>query len=326
MEQKSGACLSVENLTVSFRFKDYTAKAIRNLSFSVPDQSTLGIVGESGCGKSMTALSIMKLIPQPPAFFESGRIDFEEKELISAPESTMRKVRGSRISMIFQDPMTSLNPVYTCGFQVRESIEHHGFASPAQSKVLAENILSEVGIENPARVASSYPHQLSGGMRQRVMIAMALCCSPRLLIADEPTTALDVTVQARILDLLHNLQSTKKMSLILITHNLGIVGDIANTVMVMYAGEIMEIAPTSLLFDNPLHPYTSSLLDTIPSLDRKKGRLSVIPGDVPTLKGIPQGCPFHPRCIRAQDRCKSEHPELFKAAENHMVRCLLYEK
>jgi oligopeptide/dipeptide ABC transporter ATP-binding protein len=274
----------------------------------------------------MTALSIMRLLPDPPAFIEKGAIHFEGKDLAKLSQKEMRHIRGGKISMIFQDPMISLNPVYTCGYQIQETIEEHLQISQAQSKELIHSILSEVGINDPVRTASSYPHQLSGGMRQRIMIAMALVCSPRLLIADEPTTALDVTVQAKILDLLHNLQETKSMSMILITHNLGLVGDIADQVMVMYAGEVMEFASTELIFDNPAHPYTRNLLQTIPYIDIKKERLTVIPGEVPTLEHILPGCPFHPRCSHATPRCKNEHPELITIENGHQVRCFLYDK
>jgi oligopeptide/dipeptide ABC transporter ATP-binding protein len=220
--------------------------------------------------------------------------------------------------------MTSLNPVYTCGDQIREAIEHHAIAARPESGRLVERLLAEAGIPEPGRVASSYPHELSGGMRQRVMIAMALSCSPKLLIADEPTTALDVTVQAKILDLLARLQAECAMSMLLITHNLGIVGDCAQAVMVMYAGEVAELAPTRTLFDEPLHPYTQSLLETIPYVDRRRERLTVIPGEVPTPQNIPAGCAFHPRCPHAMERCSRERPELRTQHGGRQVRCFLY--
>jgi oligopeptide/dipeptide ABC transporter ATP-binding protein len=300
-------------------------KAVRGLSFSLEEKTTLGIVGESGCGKSLTALSIMRLVPAPNGFVEKGEIVFNGKNLLSLPEKEMQKIRGGAISLIFQDPMTSLNPVFTCGMQIMESIFNHLLKSTAEALDLTHKILKEVGINDTDRVVSSYPHQLSGGMRQRVMIAMALVCSPKLLIADEPTTALDVTVQARILDLLHNLQQSKDMSMIMITHNLGIVGDIAHNVMVMYAGLMMEYAPVGKLFETPLHPYTVNLLETVPHLNNKKSRLTVIPGEVPTLSSIPSGCPFHPRCSRCMDKCKVAEPQLTTVSDNHQVRCFLYE-
>lgn len=274
----------------------------------------------------MTALSIMRLVPSPPAIINNGEMIFENRDLLKISEKEMRQIRGSKISMIFQDPMTSLNPVLTCGYQIREILLQHKICTPKDSTELVNKALFEVGITDPVRIGSSYPHQLSGGMRQRIMIAMALACSPKLLIADEPTTALDVTVQARILDLLHHLQETKSMSMVLITHNLGIVGDIAHDVMVMYAGEVMEQAPTEQLFKEPAHPYTKSLLETIPQLGNKKERLAVIPGEVPTLKNIPSGCPFHPRCQFAQPRCAKQHPEPYLLSDNHQVRCFLYDK
>jgi oligopeptide/dipeptide ABC transporter ATP-binding protein len=289
------------------------------------EKTTLGIVGESGCGKSLTALSIMRLVPAPYGFIEKGEILFNNRNILALPEKEMRAIRGGSISLIFQDPMTSLNPVFTCGMQIRETIHTHLSVSKSASLDMTYQILKEVGIDDTERIVSSFPHQLSGGMRQRVMIAMALVCSPKLLIADEPTTALDVTVQAKILDLLHSLQKSKNMSMIMITHNLGIVGDIAHSVMVMYAGLMMEYAPVKDLFDSPLHPYTVNLLETIPHLHNKKQRLKVIPGDVPTLSSIPGGCPFHPRCTRCMDRCKTSEPPIITIATNHQVRCFLYE-
>ncbi len=319
-------CLSCEDLHVSFKFPEYSAKAVRGVSFEIPDRKTIGIVGESGCGKTMTALSLMRLIPEPHGHIDKGSIFFENKDILKLNQSELRSLRGGRISMIFQDPMTSLNPLYACGPQIREMIDHHLSISKKETNEKILQLFDEVGIADSTRTFSSYPHQLSGGMRQRVMIAMALSCSPQLLIADEPTTALDVTVQAKILDLLHSLQNTKNMSMIIITHNLGIVSDIAHQVMVMYAGEIMEFAPVRSLFDSPAHPYTISLLNTIPHIDNKKQHLMVIPGEVPTLKNTPIGCPFHPRCNRAIDRCKKDHPPLYSIEPEHTVRCFLYDK
>jgi len=316
--------IQCENLRVTFSLPTGDADAVRGVSFSLNETETLGIVGESGCGKTMTALSLLRLIPQPPARISEGRILFKETDLLGCSEKEIRMIRGGSISMIFQDPMTSLNPLFTCRDQIRETILLHTSSSPAQADHAIESMLGEVGISDPARTADSYPHQLSGGMRQRVMIAMALVCHPRLLIADEPTTALDVTVQAKILDLLHTLQEEKRMSMLLITHNLGIVGDIADSVLVMYAGEIMEYAACSTLFASPKHPYTCNLLETLPSIDSRKDRLTVIPGEVPTLGNFPTGCPFHPRCNRAMERCKNEHPQLYHVSPGHDVRCFLY--
>jgi peptide/nickel transport system ATP-binding protein/oligopeptide transport system ATP-binding protein len=310
---------------VAFKFPDYTAEAVRGVSFDLPDQSTLGIVGESGCGKTMTALSLMRLIPEPYGKITAGSIHFENQDILTLKASVLRSIRGRRISMIFQDPMTSLNPLFTCGAQISEILEEHKILPKDKIADKIKSLLEEVGITDPQRTITSYPHQMSGGMRQRVMIAMALACSPRLLIADEPTTALDVTVQAKILDLLHHLRETKQMSMMLISHNLGIVADIAEQVMVMYGGEIMEFAPVKRLFENPLHPYTQSLLKTLPTLEQKQQKLAVIPGDVPTLRNIPDGCPFNPRCKHATSRCKNEHPGLYSLETSHTVRCFLYD-
>jgi oligopeptide/dipeptide ABC transporter ATP-binding protein len=322
------SCLSCSGLRVSFRVQKRVACAVRGVSFSVGDRRTLGIVGESGCGKSVTAAAIMRLIPTPPGRIEAGSIRFEDKDLLSIPEKQMRGVRGRRISMVFQDPMTSLNPVLTCGYQTAEPLILHRGLSKREAAELSMELFSEVGIAEPKRVFSGYPHNLSGGMRQRVMIAMALACQPKLLIADEPTTALDVTVQARLLELLKNLQDAKDMSMILITHNLGIVAGMAHDVIVMYAGEVVESAPAAVLFASPRHPYTDCLLKTIPSIEKRGERLTVIPGTVPTPLEIPEGCPFHPRCPKAIERCKKEHPELCCVdGDNggHYVRCHLYE-
>ena len=318
-------CLTCENLRVSFREHKNYAQVVRGVSFSIGNKKTLGVGGESGCGKSVSALSIMRLIPSPPGKIESGRVEFDHKDLITIPEKQMQKIRGNRISMIFQDPMTSLNPVFTCGFQIKEVFDLHRGMTDSEAASAMEQLLVEVGIPDPGRVLESYPHQLSGGLRQRVMIAMALACTPKLLIADEPTTALDVTVQAKLLELLRELQETREMSMMLITHNMGIVSNMAHEVMVMYAGEVMEYAPTEQLFDSPLHPYTCCLLETIPVLDKKKKRLAVIPGDVPSPQDTPQGCPFHPRCNRVIERCKTDHPRLCEIKPGHSVRCHLYE-
>ncbi len=317
--------LACERVRVSIKLPHGMADAVRGVSFSLGPTDTLGIVGESGCGKTMTALAVMRLVPDPPGKISGGEIFFEGTDILKVSEPKMRSLRGGRISMIFQDPMTSLNPVFTCGHQIREVILEHRIVPLSQAGKLTESILAEVGIPDPKRTAESYPHQLSGGMRQRVMIAMALVGNPSLLIADEPTTALDVTVQAKILDLLHDLQERKGMGMMLITHNLGIIGDIAQNVMVMYAGEVMEYAPVRRLFDAPMHPYTVNLLETIPTIDSRKKSLTVIPGEVPTLYRIPGGCPFHPRCGRAMKRCASERPSLVAVDPSHHARCFLYE-
>lgn len=318
-------CLTCNNLSVSFSTHLGSARAVRGLSFSVDDSATLGVVGESGCGKSVTALSIMRLVPSPAGRIESGEIIFEGRNLLALSDDEMRRIRGNRIGMIFQDPMTSLNPVYTCGWQVDESVMLHKKAAPKEARELTLNMFGRVGITEPQRIYSAYPHQLSGGLRQRVMIAMALCAGPRLLLADEPTTALDVTVQATILDLLRQLQKELGMSVIIITHDLGIISDLARDVIIMYAGEIVEQATSKDLFDEPLHPYTVGLLQSIPRLDRKQARLQVIPGEVPTPQSLPSGCPFHPRCRHCMERCRIEHPGLTRRNNNRHVRCFLYE-
>ncbi len=324
--ERLSTCLSCNDLHVSFKMPDYTAHAVRGVTFEIPERQTISIVGESGCGKTMTALSLLRLVPEPYGVIHRGSIFFEDRDILQLKKDELRRLRGGKISMIFQDPMTSLNPLIICGKQITEMIECHTTLNPKETVDRTLQLLGEVGISEPSRTFSSYPHQLSGGMRQRVMIAMALSCSPRLLIADEPTTALDVTVQAKILDLLYNLQHAKNMSMMLITHNLGIVADIANQVIVMYGGEIMEFAPVTSLFNAPAHPYTKNLLETIPHTDNKKGRLQVIPGDVPTLRNIPSGCPFNPRCSMAMDRCRKEHPPLYNLDTTHTVRCFLYDK
>ncbi len=317
-------CLSCKNLHVSFYQDEGVGRAVSGLSFDVMQTKSLGIVGESGCGKSVTALSLMRLVPQPPGRITQGEIEFEGKNILALSKKEMHALRGNKMSMIFQDPMTSLNPVYTCGHQIAESVSFHQNATPKQANDRALEMLDKVGIPRPADVAKSYPHQLSGGMRQRVMIAMALACTPALLIADEPTTALDVTVQAKILDLLLSLQQAMNMSMIMITHDLGVVADIAHDVLVMYAGEAMEYASTQSLFSSPLHPYTQGLLATIPDIDKKESRLKVIPGEVPSPLSIPKGCPFHPRCDRKMPRCEIEHPGYYEVQHSHFVRCFLY--
>ncbi|MDD5675645.1 MAG: ABC transporter ATP-binding protein [Chitinivibrionales bacterium] len=317
--------MSVENLNVSFVQNHQTLRAVRGISFSIETQKTLGIVGESGCGKSVTALSLMRLLPPSIAAVTAQRLLFDEIELSALPESEMRRVRGNRIAMVFQDPMTALNPLFTCGDQIAEAIVLHRNVRRAEAMARSVELLDNVGIAAPAVVAARYPHQLSGGMRQRVVIAMALACRPMLLIADEPTTALDVTVQAKIIDLLLGLQQELRMSMIMITHDLGIVSAMAHDVLVMYAGEVMENAAANTLFSNPLHPYTKSLLASIPTIERKQARLTVIPGEVPNPHELPSGCPFHPRCYARMERCRTQHPALYTPQTSHQVRCLLYE-
>jgi oligopeptide/dipeptide ABC transporter ATP-binding protein len=317
--------LTVENLQISFIQNHLTLHAVRGISFTVEPQKTLGIVGESGCGKSVTALSILRLLQPPAARVASRRMLFDKIELTALSENEMRRIRGNRIAMVFQDPMTALNPLFTCGDQIMEAMVLHQNLKAREALARTLELLDKAGIAGAARVAARYPHQLSGGMRQRVVIAMALACAPALLIADEPTTALDVTVQARIIDLLMDLQQTLAMSMIMITHDLGVISAMAHAVAVMYAGEIMEYAPAGTIFKNPLHPYTKSLLNSIPSIDKREMRLTVIPGEVPNPHELPSGCPFHPRCYARMPRCVTAHPELYYPDAGHPVRCLLYE-
>ncbi|HEY2514463.1 MAG TPA: ABC transporter ATP-binding protein [Polyangiaceae bacterium] len=316
----SAPLLSVRDLVTSFATGFGTGRravrAVDGVSFDVAEGTTVGLVGESGCGKSVTSLSILRLVPDPPGRIESGAITFRGRDLLALPEREMRAVRGDQISMIFQEPMTSLNPVYTVGSQIVEAIRLHRKVSRGEAHERAVHMLRQVGIPSPEESARSYPHELSGGMRQRVMIAMALSCDPSLLIADEPTTALDVTIQAQILELLRRLQSELGMSVLLITHDLGIVAEYARHVLVMYAGKIVESAPVVDLFGRPRHPYTLGLLESAPRAGarfRARGervRLPTIEGMVPDLAHLPPGCRFQDRCPMAIDRCRAEEPEL----------------
>jgi oligopeptide/dipeptide ABC transporter ATP-binding protein len=313
--------LEVRNLKTYFYIEDGVVPAVDGVSFSVSEKETLGIVGESGCGKSVTSLSIMRLIPIPPGRFLDGEILFEGEDLFRKTKAEMRTIRGNRISMIFQEPMTSLNPVFTIGDQIMEAIMLHQRVTRADAKTKTIEMLRMVGIPSPGRRIGEYPHQMSGGMRQRVMIAMALSCNPKLLIADEPTTALDVTIQAQILNLMKRLKEELGMVIMLITHDLGVVADIANKVVVMYAGKIVEAADTLTIFKNPHHPYTIGLLGSIPKLHENRDRLQVVEGNVPNPFGIPTGCRFHPRCSSVMDVCEKEEPALVEVEAGHQVRC-----
>lgn len=313
--------LEIKDLRTYFHTYEGTSRAVDGVSLAVDEGKTLGIVGESGCGKSVTALSTMRLIPMPPGSIESGEILFRGEDLVNISEKKMRRIRGKDISMIFQEPMTSLNPVFTCGNQISEAVRLHQRLNRKEARVKGVEMLRLVGIPDPEQRYDEYPHQLSGGMRQRVMIAMALSCNPALLIADEPTTALDVTVQAQILELLRSLQKKMGMAVIIITHDLGVVAENADTVAIMYAGEVVEYAPVATIFKNPLHPYTRALLQSIPRLDDSGKELSVIPGMVPNPVAFPEGCRFHPRCILAEERCKKNSMNLEEKESGHMVRC-----
>ncbi|HOQ04889.1 MAG TPA: ABC transporter ATP-binding protein [Anaerohalosphaeraceae bacterium] len=315
--------LSIQNLSTHFSTEQGLARAVQEVSFDIPRGQTVALVGESGCGKSVTALSILRLVPQPPGRIVSGRILLEHRDLLSLTESQMRRIRGNEIAMIFQEPMTSLNPVFTIGSQIVEAIRLHQKKTARQARQAAVDMLARVGIADPQRRFDEYPHQLSGGMRQRVMIAMALSCMPKLLIADEPTTALDVTIQAQILDLLRHLRQQQKMSILLITHDLGVVAENADSVVVMYASRVVESAPVEPLFDKPLHPYTRGLLRSLPRLNERRDRLEVIPGTVPNPVDFPSGCKFHPRCsIGCRDkRCRTEEPPLKEVMPGRRVAC-----
>ncbi|MCC7136902.1 MAG: ABC transporter ATP-binding protein [Planctomycetes bacterium] len=318
--------LSLEDLRTHFFTDAGVVKAVDGVSYRIPKGRTLGVVGESGCGKSVTALSIMRLIPDPPGRIVGGRILLDGEDLAQAPLKRMRSIRGKDIGMIFQEPMTSLNPVFTVGYQIMEPAVLHLGASAKKARELAIDVLAKVGIPAPERRVDEYPHQLSGGMRQRVMIAMSLVCNPRLLIADEPTTALDVTIQAQILDLIRKLQTDYGMSVLIITHDLGIVAEISHDVAVMYAGKIVEYADVATLFKRPVHPYTIGLFHARPKIGEHKARLSTITGEVPNPLAFPSGCKFHPRCPFATERCKREEPPLSDLGNGHKASCWLIEE
>jgi peptide/nickel transport system ATP-binding protein len=320
--------LTIRNLHTYFFTDEGVAKAVDGVDLELKEGGTLGVVGESGCGKSVTALSVMRLIPDPPGKITRGEILFAGTNLLDLSEAEMRKIRGRSISMIFQEPMTSLNPVFQIGDQISEVLRLHEGMSRREAWDRSIEMLKMVGIPSPERRVQEYPHQLSGGMRQRAMIAMALACSPKLMIADEPTTALDVTIQAQILELINRLQKDKGMSVILITHNLGVIAETAQKVAVMYAGRIVEYAEVKPIFGNPMHPYTQGLLKSIPRLDEdhtRKARLEAIPGLVPSLLELPKGCKFSNRCKYVFEKC-GEEPHLIEAEPGHLVRCWLHPK
>ena len=314
--------LSIAALRTTFRTANGEIAAVDGVDVSVARGRTLGIVGESGCGKSVLSLSVMRLVP-PPGRIAGGAIMFDGRNLLDLPPAEMRAIRGNRIAMIFQEPMTSLNPVFTAGDQIMEAMRAHDrSASNAALRARAIEALARVRIPAPERRFGEYPHQMSGGMRQRVMIAMALACAPDLLIADEPTTALDVTVQAQILDLLRELQQQTGMAIILITHDLGVVAEMADEVAVMYAGRVVERAPGAAIFDDPQHPYTLGLLGSIPKIEEQRDRLLAIEGTVPPPFDLPHGCRFHPRCVFAEPACTAEDPPLRALTPDHRVACI----
>lgn len=316
--------LEVKELTTCFYSGDEEIPAVKNVSFNVSNGETLGIVGESGSGKSVTSLSIMGLIPDPPGKITDGQILFKGNDLLKLNKDDMRKIRGDKIAMIFQEPMTSLNPVFTIGRQVSESIMLHKKLSKAKAMEVALEMLKQVKIPLPEKRLKQYPHQLSGGMRQRVMIAMALSCSPDLLIADEPTTALDVTIQAQILHLIKELKENTGTAMLLITHNMGVIAEVADNVLVMYGGRVQEYTDVITLFQDPKHPYTAGLLKSIPKTDGPKTKLFTIEGSVPMPGQIKEGCQFHTRCHLASSRCRVEEPPLIKVGTS-LVRCWEYE-
>ncbi len=321
--------LEITDLHVNFNTEDGLVKAVNGVSLSVKAGETLGIVGESGCGKSVTSLAVMGLIPQPPGKVEQGHIRFQDIELLEQTEKQMQQVRGNLISMIFQEPMTSLNPLHRIGRQIEEVLLLHKRSRRRDVSAMAVDMLEKVRISDPKRRAREFPHQLSGGMRQRVMIAMALACAPKLLIADEPTTALDVTIQAQILSLMNDLKQSFGTAIMLITHDLGVVAETADQVAVMYAGSVIESADVETLFANPLHPYTRGLMASIPQIDSPVPRdklLTAIPGTVPSLYDLPRGCAFQDRCAHVLPKCLEAPPTLDDTGSNHSVRCFLYEK
>jgi len=321
--------LKVRNLTTRFNTRDGVVHAVNGVSYSMEQGETLGVVGESGCGKSVHALSIMQLIPDPPGVIEDGEVWFADKNLLDLTESEMRKIRGADLAMIYQDPLASLNPAFTVGYQIMETLKLHLNMDKDQAREFAVELLTMVGIPGATERMSDYPHQFSGGMRQRVMIAMGFSCSPKLLIADEPTTALDVTIQAQIVDLVRRLQEQSGMAVMWITHDLGVVAEVAQTINVMYAGHVVERGTVKDIYKQPLHPYTFALLGSLPRMDEPPGtRLASIPGLPPDLIDLQPGCPFAPRCPYAVERCEAETPslELADGGQEHLVACWRWEE
>jgi len=313
--------LEVRDLKTHFFTDDGVVRAVDGVTFEVGAGETLAVVGESGSGKSVTSLSILRLVPEPPGRIVGGSIRFRGRDLLTLSPAEMRKVRGKEISMIFQEPMTSLNPVYTCGEQIMEALVLHEKLDRRAARARTIEMLGHVGISSPEQRVDEYPHQMSGGMRQRVMIAMALACKPGLLIADEPTTALDVTIQAQILELLKRLQREFGMAVLLITHDLGVVAETADRVAVMYAGQVVEYCDVAEIFRRTRHPYTAGLLASLPKLGRRQEQLRVIPGNVPNPTHFPAGCRFHPRCPVAEARCREQDPPVERFDAGHLSRC-----
>lgn len=318
--------LEISGLRTEFATPRGVIKAVDGVSFTVRKGETLGIVGESGCGKSITSLSIMQLLPGRIGRVAGGEIRFEGKNLLKASRKEIRQIRGNRIAMIFQEPMTSLNPVFKVGKQVSEAARYHLKLGKKEARARVVDMLIKVGIPRPEKIFDQYPHQLSGGMRQRVMIAMAMVCNPSLLIADEPTTALDVTIQAQILDLMRDLQNNEGTSIMMITHDLGVVAEMCDRVIIMYAGQVVEETDVKTLFREPKHPYTRGLLTSLPQLAEDAVRLPTIPGQVPSPLEMPAGCRFAPRCAMRVERCEQMDPELLEIAPGHLCRCLLEQE
>ena len=326
MPSSNNNLVEIKNLCTYFYVRGFIAKAVDNVSLAIPAGQTLGLVGESGCGKSVTAHSIIRLIPEPPGKIEQGEIFFDGEDLLKFSKAQMRKIRGNRISMIFQEPMTSLNPVFPVGDQVGEVIRLHQKLSRKATRDRVVEMFQLVGIPAAEKRLDDYPHQMSGGMRQRVMIAMALACNPQMMIADEPTTALDVTIQAQILDLMNKLKDETGAAILFITHDLGVIAEMAQNVAVMYAGRVMEYTDVKSIFNNPKNPYTVGLLESIPVLGREEEqeRLQTISGVVPSLFDLPSGCLFSDRCPDVFEDCRNIRPEMYPAGNNHFVRCLKY--
>ena len=321
-----GPLLEIRDLTVLFTGPDGVARAVDGIDLAVEEGETVGLVGESGCGKSVTAAAVLRLVEPPGHIAHGSSIRLEGRDLLALGAKEIRAVRGNHVALVFQEPLSALDPVLRIGAQIAEAIRAHEDVSRSTARWRAVEMLTAVGIPDAARHAAAYPHQLSGGMRQRALIAMALACHPKLLLADEPTTALDVTIQAEILELLDELQRKLGMAVLLITHNLGIVAERTRRVYVMYAGQIVEEAPTEQLFARPSHPYTEGLMGAVPSLDERKARLEAVPGQVPPATAWPLGCRFHPRCAFAWARCRNEMPQLLEVEPGHRARCWLVQE
>lgn len=318
--------LEVKNLKTYFYSDRGVVKAADDVSFYVNEGETLGIVGESGCGKSITSMSIARLVETPPGKYVGGEIMFNGEDMLKVSEERIREIRGNDISFIFQEPMTSLNPIFKIGYQISETMILHRDMSKKEAYKESIRMLDLVKIPNPERVVDDYPFSLSGGMKQRAMIAMALACEPKLLIADEPTTALDVTIQAQVLDLMNELKQKINASIIFITHDLGVISEMSDRVMVMYAGKVVEVSTTENIFKNPKHPYTIGLISSKPDMATTSSRLHVIPGNVPDLNNMPAGCPFYPRCSHVMDECKVSFPEEVLLEQDHLIACYLYSQ